>query len=97
MSSYPVKYDGESISRVRSGSDVELFTDPEQIRIQKDKRDMVTIPTAAATETRYGQDVSRRVGAAVGFVLISFGIGRLMELLKSRKYFIRLTRDEGTG
>jgi hypothetical protein len=92
--SYPVTYDGGSISSVKSGSGVKLFIDQGQIRIQKDKQDIATIPAAAVTEISYGQDVHRRVGAAVGLAFVSFGVGALMAFTKSKKHFIGLTWDE---
>jgi hypothetical protein len=61
----------------------------------KHATDVVTIPVAAVTEISYGQDVHRRVGAAIGLALVSFGIGALMALTKSKKHFIGLTWDDG--
>jgi hypothetical protein len=92
---YPVTYDGGSISSVKSGSGVKLFIDQEQIRIQKDKKDIATIPAAAVTEISYGQDVHRRVGAAIGLGVVTLGFGALMALTKSKKHFIGLTWDDG--
>ena len=43
----------------------------------KDKAEVVTIPSSAITEISYGQDVHRRVGAAIGLAVVSFGIGGL--------------------
>jgi hypothetical protein len=93
--SYPVTYDGGSVSSVKAGTGMKLFIDNEQIRILKDKEDIATIPAAAVTEISYGQDVHRRVGAAIGLAVVSFGIGGLMALTKSKKHFIGLTWDDG--
>jgi hypothetical protein len=49
----------------------------------------------AVTEISYGQDVHRRVGAAIGLAVVSFGIGALMALTKSKKHFIGLTWADG--
>lgn len=46
------------------------------------------------TEVSYGQDVHRRVGAAIGLAVVSFGIGALMALTKSKKHFIGITWDD---
>jgi hypothetical protein len=92
--SYPVTYDGGSISGMKAGSGIKLFIDQEQIRILKDKQDIATIPAAAVTEVSYGQDVHRRVGAAIGLAVVSFGIGALMALTKSKKHFIGITWDD---
>jgi hypothetical protein len=61
----------------------------------KDKNDVVTIPAAAVTEISYGQDVHRRVGAAIGLAVVSLGIGALMALTKSKKHFVGLTWTDG--
>jgi hypothetical protein len=55
---------------------------------------MATIPVSAITEISYGQDVHRRVGAAVGLAFISFGVGLIMLTSKSKKHFIGLTWDD---
>jgi len=60
----------------------------------------VTLPPSAVTEISYGQDVHRRIGAAIGLALVSFGIGALMALTKSKKHFVGLTwttHDDTTG
>lgn len=93
--SYHVTYDGGSIAGMKAGSGVKLFIDEGQIRIQQDKQDMATIPAAAVTEISYGQDVHRRVGAAIGLAAVSLGIGGLMALTKSKKHFIGFTWDNG--
>jgi hypothetical protein len=92
---FPVTYEGGSISSVKAGVGMKLFIDPAQIRISKDKEDIATIPAAAVIEISYGQDVHRRVGAAIGLAFVSFGIGGLMALTKSKKHFIGLTWDDG--
>ena len=60
----------------------------------------MTLPPSAVTEISYGQDVHRRIGAAIGLALVSFGIGALMALTKSKKHFVGLTwtthDDKGT-
>jgi len=61
----------------------------------KDKEEVVTIPASSVTEISYGQDVHRRVGAAIGLAFVSFGLGALMALTKSKKHFIGLTWDDG--
>ncbi len=55
----------------------------------------MTIPPSAVTEISYGQDVHRRVGAAIGLAVISLGIGALMALTKSKKHFVGLTWADG--
>jgi len=92
---YKVAYDGGSVADIKPGTDVKLSFDANQIRLVKDKKDIVVIPVSAVTEISYGQDVHRRVGAAIGLALVSFGIGALMALTKSKKHFIGLTWANG--
>jgi len=94
-SSYKVTYDGGSIADTKPGTDLRLYVEAGQIRFVKNKRDLVTIPASAVTEISYGQDVHRRVGAAIGLAVVSFGIGALMALTKSKKHFVGLTWADG--
>ena len=93
--SYKVTYDGGSIADVKAGTGMKLFIDSNQVRLVKDKGAVVTIPAAAVTEISYGQDVHRRVGAAIGLAVVSLGIGALMALTKSKKHYVGLTWAEG--
>ena len=92
---YKVTYDGGSIADVKAGTGMKLFIDSNQVRLVKDKGAVVTIPAAAVTEISYGQDVHRRVGAAIGLAVVSLGIGALMALTKSKKHYVGLTWAEG--
>ncbi len=93
--SYKVVYDGGSLQGLKAGTDVKLFIEPTQIRLVKDKADLVVIPANSVTEISYGQDVHRRIGAAIGLAVISLGIGALMAFTKSKKHFIGLTYANG--
>jgi hypothetical protein len=93
--SYKVIYDGGSIQNIKSGTGVRLFVDPTDFRIVHGKDELVNIPAASVTEITYGQDVHRRVGAAIGLAVISFGIGALMALSKSKKHYVGLTWADG--
>jgi hypothetical protein len=92
---YKLTYDGGSIPNFKPGTGMKLYLDSNQIRIVKDHADVLSLPASAVTEISYGQDVHRRVGAAIGLATISFGIGALMALTKSKKHFIGLTWDDG--
>ena len=92
---YKVSYDGGSIANEKAGTGMRLLIESNQIRLVKDKTDVVTIPASAVTEISYGQDVHRRVGAAIGLAVVSFGIGALMALTKSKKHFVGLTWADG--
>lgn len=92
---YKVAYDGGSVQSVKSGASAELVIDPSQIRLVKDKKELVAIPASSITEISYGQDVHRRVGAAIGLAVVSFGLGALMAFSKSKKHFVGITYANG--
>jgi hypothetical protein len=92
---YKITYDGGSITDTKSGTGMKLFIDANQIRLVKDQSNVVTIPASAVTEISYGQDVHRRVGAAIGLAVVSFGIGALMALTKSKKHYVGVTWADG--
>ena len=92
---YKVTYDGGSIPDTKAGTDMKLFIEANQVRLVKNKTEVITIPASAVTEISYGQDVHRRVGAAIGLAIVSFGIGALMALTKSKKHFVGLTWADG--
>jgi len=91
---YKIGYDGGSIPNVKSGTEMKLYIDGTNIRIMKGKDQIALVPASAVTEISYGQDVHRRVGAAIGVAVVSFGIGALLALTKSKKHFIGLTWDD---
>ncbi len=94
-SGYKIDYDGGSIPNYKAGTSMKLTIEGDHIHIMKGKEDVAMIPASAITELTYGQDVHRRVGAAIGLAVVSFGIGGLMALSKSKKHFIGLTWDDG--
>ncbi len=90
--SYKVMYDGGSVSGLKAGNKAEILIEPKQIRLIRDGKDTLDIPAAAVTELTYGEDVHRRVGAAIGLAVVSFGAGALMALTKIKEalYWIDL-------
>ena len=92
---YKVKYDGGSVPDVKAGTNLRLYIETSQIRFVRDKRDVIAIPAATVTEISYGQDVHRRVGAAIGIGVFTLGVGALMALTKSKKHFVGLTWANG--
>jgi hypothetical protein len=92
---YKVMYDGGSLQNAKAGTDVQLGIDPDKVRIVRGKEELASIPAAAITEISYGQDVHRRVGAAIGLAVISLGVGALMLLAKSKKHYIGITWVDG--
>ena len=92
---YKVAYDGGSIPDMKAGTGAKLYIESNQIRLVRDKANVVTIPASAVTEISYGQDVHRRVGAAIGIGVVTLGVGALMALTKSKKHFVGLTWVNG--
>jgi hypothetical protein len=92
---YKVAYDGGSVGNLKAGTGIKLYLEGNQIRFVKDGNDLVTIPAASVTEISYGQDVHRRVGAAIGLAVVSLGIGGLMALTKSKKHYVGITWADG--
>jgi hypothetical protein len=92
---YRVSYDGGSVQSVKAGTGMKLFIDSNQIRLVRDKAEIIAIPASSITEISYGQDVHRRVGAAIGIGVVTLGVGALMALTKSKKHFIGLTWVNG--
>jgi len=92
---YKVTYDCGSLPDMKSGTGMKLFIDANQIRLVRDKEDVIVIPASAVTEISYGQDVHRRVGAAIGLAVVTLGLGALMALTKSKKHFVGLTWANG--
>ena len=92
---YKVTYDGGSLPDIKSGTGVKMYIEQKQVRLMKDKAELVTIPASAITEISYGQDVHRRVGAAIGIAVFTLGLGALMALTKSKKHFVGLTWANG--
>jgi len=92
---YKIVYDGGSLSDSKAGTDMKLYIEGNSIRLMKGQTAVTTIPANAVTEISYGQDVHRRVGAAIGVAVVSFGIGALLALSKSKKHFVGITWDDG--
>lgn len=93
--SYKIMYDGGSIPDAKAGTDMKLVIDGSNIRLNKGKTEVAVIPVTSITEISYGQDVHRRVGAAIGIGVFTLGLGALMLLSKSKKHFVGLTWDDG--
>jgi hypothetical protein len=92
---YKVRYDGGSLPNTKSGADMKLYIADKQVRFVPDKGEAIIIPASAITELSYGQDVHRRVGAAVGIGVVTLGVGALMALSKSKKHFVGVTWADG--
>lgn len=94
-SGYKVVYDGGSIPDLKTGTGIHLGIQQDKILFTKGGKELASIPASAVTEISYGQDVHRRVGAAIGIGVVTFGLGALMALSKSKKHFVGLTWADG--
>jgi len=92
---YKVAYDGGSIPDIKTGVSLHLVIEGDHIRFVKDGKDLLMLPASSITEVSYGQDVHRRVGAAIGLAVFSLGLGALLALSKSKKHFIGVTWQDG--
>ena len=91
---YNVMYDGGTVPNVKTGNELKLFIDGDQIKFMRGKnQEAISIPASTVTEISYGQDVHRRVGTAVGLAVISLGVGALMAVTKSKKHYVGITWD----
>jgi hypothetical protein len=92
---YKITYDGGSIPDIKTGSSLRLHLDASHIELLgKGETGLATVPVSAITEISYGQDVHRRVGAAIAIGAVTLGLGALMALSKSKKHYIGLTWDD---
>jgi hypothetical protein len=94
-SGYKIKYDGGSLPDAKVGTTMRLVINGNAVRFVRDGSEVVNVPASAITEISYGQDVHRRVGAAIGIAVVSFGVGALMALTKSKKHYVGLTWADG--
>lgn len=88
---YNVMYDGGSLPSAKTGAKLRMYIEGNQVRFVQDGKDLIIVPAASITEISYGQDVHRRVGAAIGVAVVSFGVGALLALSKSKKHYVGLT------
>jgi hypothetical protein len=94
-SGYKVTFDGGSLPDIKAGTGIHMLIEQDKVRFTKDGKELVVVPASSITEISYGQDVHRRVGAAIGLAFVSFGIGALMALSKSKKHYVGLTWSDG--
>jgi CxxC motif-containing protein (DUF1111 family) len=88
---YNVMYDGGSLPGLKTGKKLKMYIDAKEIRIMDGQTVVATLVPSSVQDISYGQDVHRRVGAAIGLAVISLGIGGLMALTKSKKHYVGLT------
>ncbi len=89
-------YDGGSLQGAKPGTKLIMAIETDKIRFKQDGQEVLVVPASSVTEISYGQDVHRRVGAAIGVAVVSLGIGALLALTKSKKHYVGLTWATGT-
>ena len=89
---FSMKYEGGSLP-FKQHKKLKVWLKSDEIIFKQKKKEFV-IPTNNVTELSYGNDVHRRVGQAVGLGLVSFGIGALMLLVKTKKHYVGVTWSE---
>jgi len=77
-----VMYDGGSLPGLKAGKKLRMYSEANQIRIMDGQTLVTTLVPSSVKEISYGQDVHRRVGAAIGLAVVSLRIGALMALTK---------------
>jgi hypothetical protein len=92
---YRISYDGGSLPGVKAGTVLKMYFESNQLRLMKDKEDFMTIPASAITEISHGEDVHRRVGAAVPGSVFTAGLGAPTASSRSRKHLIGITWANG--
>ncbi len=88
----PMKYEGGSLP-LDQHNKLETYVSKDEVVLVQGKQRFV-IPVKSITEVSYGNDVHRRVGAAVGVALVTFGIGALMLLVKTKKHYVGIIWGE---
>ena len=83
---FGMKYEGGSLALDQHDGLKTYITKDEVVVVQGKQR--FVIPVKNITEISYGNDVHRRVGAAVGVGIVSFGLGALMLLVKTKKHYV---------
>jgi hypothetical protein len=89
---FPMKYEGGSV-QMRQHDILKVYVSPQTITMVQGKS-VTEVPTSAVTEISYGSDVHRRVGPAIGVAAVTFGIGAMMLLVKTKKHYVGLVWNE---
>jgi hypothetical protein len=86
---YDMKYEGGSLN-LNQDSKMKVNMLQDSLTLSQGKTNQV-IPVKSVTEISYGDDVNRRVGAAIGLAGVSLGIGAFLLLAKTKKHYVGLT------
>lgn len=93
--SFPMKYEGGSLP-LDQHNKLKVAIEPSQIVFTQGKQQFV-VPSKSVTEISYGNDVHRRVGAAIGVGAVTLGLGALMLLAKTKKHYVGVTWADKDG
>jgi hypothetical protein len=89
---FGMKYEGGSLN-LDSHDKLNVTLRSDKILISQDQQ-AHAIPVKSITEVSYGNDVHRRVGTAVGVAIVTFGIGALIALTKTKKHYVGMLWDD---
>lgn len=90
-----MKYEGGSL-QLSQHDKLKVYVAKDQIVLVQGNARFV-VPVASVTEVSYGNDVHRRVGAAIGVATVTLGIGLLMLLVKTKKHYVGLVWADPNG
>ena len=82
----PMKYEGGSLP-LSQHDKLNTFVSKDEVVLVQGKKRFV-IPVKDITEVSYGNDVHRRVGAAVGVAVLTLGVGLMLLLVKTKKHYV---------
>lgn len=86
---FPMKYEGGSL-QLNQHNSLKVYVAKDQVVMVQGKQRFM-VPVASITEVSYGNDVHRRVGAAIGVGAVTLGLGALMLLVKTKKHYVGMT------
>jgi len=89
--SIPMKYEGGSLP-LKQHDGLKVLLSPDTIKITQGKQSFA-VPSQKVTEVSYGNDVHRRVGAAIGVAAVTLGIGAMLLLVKTKKHYVGIVWD----
>jgi len=92
---YSMKYEGGSLG-LKQHDGVKVSVESDQVVCSQGKQ-RHAISVKAINEVSYGNDVHRRVGAAVGVGVVTLGVGALLALAKTKKHYVGVVWADQTG
>jgi len=83
---WPMKYEGGTLD-FGLHDKLKVSVQPDGVGCSQGKKRHF-LPTQNIIEVSYGNDVHRRVGAAIGVGVVTLGLGALMLLVKTKKHYV---------